>query len=358
MLLRQLLDPETSTWTYLLADPATGAAVLIDPVIEQVERDLTLLQELGLTLAWAVDTHVHADHVTALDTLRARTGCRTGISERSGNGGADVMLREGSTIPFGRYAVAVLETPGHTDGCISFVTADRARVFTGDALLIRGCGRTDFQAGDARALFHSVRDRLFALPDETRVYPGHDYKGRTESTIGEEKRWNPRLGLHRTEEDFVATMANLKLAYPKRIDTAVPANLQSGLTPADTVNGEAVPRAWAAVAVSAAGVPEVTPSWLSAHPAAARLVDVREPDEFVGELGHVEGAELVPLAAVEGAAKTWPRDAPLVLVCRSGGRSGKAALALLREGFTRVASRRGGMRAWTAAALPSSRPAG
>lgn len=239
MLFRQLMDPETSTWTYLLADEETREAVLIDPVIEQVERDLTLLKELDLKLAWALDTHVHADHVTALGTLRERTGCRTGISARAGTAGcSDALLREGDRVSFGRYALEVLETPGHTDGCVTYVTADRAMVFTGDALLIRACGRTDFQQGDARTLYRSVRGKIFSLPDGAMVYPGHDYKGRTASTVGEEKRWNPRLGLARSEDEFVGIMANLKLAYPKKIDVALPANLQCGRPSAEPVTGE------------------------------------------------------------------------------------------------------------------------
>lgn len=238
MLFRQLMDPETSTWTYLLADEETREAVLIDPVIEQVERDLTLLQELDLKLVWALDTHVHADHVTALGTLRARTGCATGISARAGTAGcSDRLLRDGDRVSFGRHALEVLETPGHTDGCVSYVSDDRARVFTGDALLIRACGRTDFQQGDARVLYRSVHGKLFALPDGAAVYPGHDYKGRTVSTVGEERRWNPRLGGGRSEDEFVEIMASLKLSYPKKIDVALPANLQCGLPKEPPVQG-------------------------------------------------------------------------------------------------------------------------
>lgn len=239
MFLRQLLDPETSTWTYLLADEETKEAVLIDPVIEQVERDVTLLTELGFKLVWALDTHVHADHVTALGTLREKTGCATGISARAGTAGcSDRLLREGDRLPFGRYALEVRETPGHTDGCVTYVTDDRRMAFTGDALLIRACGRTDFQQGDSRTLFRSVREKIFSLPDGAAVYPGHDYKGRTASTVGEEKRWNPRLGLSRTEDEFVGIMADLKLAYPKKIDVALPANLQCGLPRGVSVTGE------------------------------------------------------------------------------------------------------------------------
>lgn len=353
MLFRQLFDLESSTYTYLLADEETREAVLIDPVLEQVERDLTLLRELDLTLKYALDTHVHADHVTALGTLRDRTGCKTVLSERAGSGYPDVLVKEGDRVPFGRHHLEVLETTGHTDGCISFVTHDKSMVFTGDALLIRGCGRTDFQQGDARALYRNVTGKIFTLPASTRIYPGHDYKGRTVTSVAEEKRHNPRLGGGKTEEEFVAIMANLQLAYPKKIDVALPANLHCGVPHGVPVTPEPeeAPR-WAPIHVSPGGIPEVEPEWLAAHPAAGRIVDVREPGEFNNELGHVAGSALVPLGTVEAAAQDWDPHAPLVLVCRSGGRSGKAALALQAKGFTRVVSMRGGILLWNARRLP------
>ncbi len=358
MLFRQLFDPETSTWSYLLADETTREAVLIDPVLEQVERDLQLLRELDLTLRWALDTHVHADHVTGLGALRAHTGCQTVLSERAGTGWADRLVKQGDRVAFGDRFLEVRETPGHTDGCVTYVTDDHAMAFTGDALLIRGCGRTDFQQGDAAALYASVHAQVLSLPDQTLVYPGHDYKGRTASTVGEEKRWNPRLGAGRTSAEFVAIMAGLQLAYPKRIDVALPLNLRCGVPRGLPVSGEApaAPR-WAPVEVSAADVPEVTCEWLAAHTDAGRLVDVREPEEFRGELGHVDGAALVPLATVTDEAARWDRAAPVLLVCRSGGRSGKAALALQAMGFAKVASLRGGMIAWNALRLPVTRDA-
>jgi glyoxylase-like metal-dependent hydrolase (beta-lactamase superfamily II) len=356
MLFRQLFDPETSTYTYLLADEQAREAVLIDPVLEQVERDLQVLRELDLTLRWAVDTHVHADHVTGLGTLRQRTGCKTALSERAGTGCADVLVQHGDRVPFGRYALEVRETPGHTNGCVTYVTDDRAMAFTGDALLIRGCGRTDFQLGDARTLYRSVHEQVFSLPDATLVYPGHDYKGRTVSTVAEEKRWNPRLNVERTVEDFVETMAKLQLAYPKKIDVALPANLQCGVPRGVLATPEA-PAAtpWAPVETSAGGIPEVAPEWVAAGAAGMRLVDVREAAEFNNELGHVPASELVPLATVVDAAARWDREAPVVLVCRSGGRSGKAALALLERGFRKVVSMRGGMLAWNEQRLPVAR---
>ncbi len=226
MIFRQLFDKESSTFTYLLGDEASHKAVLIDPVVEHVERDLRLVEELGLELAHIFDTHVHADHVTGAGVLRTRTGATTHFSARGGPACADVLLNDGDVVQLGALAVRALATPGHTDSCLSYAVGDR--VFTGDALLIRGCGRTDFQQGDSALLWHSVHDKLFALPDATYVYPAHDYRGHTCSTIGEEKRLNPRLGGSSTVESFVALMGALHLPPPAKINEAVPANLACG----------------------------------------------------------------------------------------------------------------------------------
>jgi glyoxylase-like metal-dependent hydrolase (beta-lactamase superfamily II) len=234
MLFRQLFDPETSTYTYLLADEATREAIVIDPVIDQIERDAQLIGELGLALGFALDTHVHADHVSALGALRERLGARTVMSARAGVDCADVLVKDGDTLRFGSCGVEVRETPGHTGGCVSYVTLDRAMAFTGDALLIRGCGRTDFQGGDPAQLYRSVHDQLFTLPGATLIYPGHDYKGRTASSVDEERRHNPRLGGGRTAEQFAATMRGLALAQPRLMAIAVPRNARCGrAAPAD-----------------------------------------------------------------------------------------------------------------------------
>jgi glyoxylase-like metal-dependent hydrolase (beta-lactamase superfamily II)/rhodanese-related sulfurtransferase len=341
MLFRPLFDPESSTYTYLLADEATRKAVIIDPVLEQLDRDLAVISELGLELEWALDTHVHADHVTALGLLRQRTGCKSALSERTGTGWPDVLLRHGLRVEFGGRSLEVRETPGHTNGCLSFVLDDQSKVFTGDALLIRGCGRTDFQQGDAATLYRSIHEQIFTLPDACEIYPGHDYKGRLVSTVGEEKRLNPRLGGGKSVEQFVEIMKSLQLAYPKKINIAVPANLHGGGGHADPELP--VTEAWAPIEVSAAGVPEVSIDWVLGAPSGVRLVDVREPNEFDGPLGHIPASALVPLATVGDAAKSWDREAPLALICRSGGRSGKAAFQLLAMGFRRVVSMRGGM---------------
>lgn len=242
MIFRQLVDPETSTYTYLLGDERTREAVLIDPVLEQLERDSALLRELDLLLRWTLDTHVHADHVTASGRLRERHGSKVGVGARTGVANADLLLRDGDVLRVGDLELEVIETPGHTGGCVTYACSMAAMAFTGDALLIRGCGRTDFQEGDAAALFRSVRERIFSLPDAWLLYPGHDYRGRTVTTVTEEKRFNPRLGLDRSREQFTSVMEGLRLAYPARMALAVPANLESGLCArADAAAGAELP---------------------------------------------------------------------------------------------------------------------
>lgn len=224
MMIRQLFDKESSTYTYLVADRAAGVAALIDPVLEQIDRDLAVIRELGLTLTHVLETHVHADHVTAAGRLRERTGALT-CASAAGAPCVDVRLGHGDVVRIGEIAITALSTPGHTDDGMSFVVP--GAVFTGDTLLIRGCGRADFQNGDPGTLFDSITGKLFTLPDDTVVYPGHDYQGRTASTIGEEKRWNPRLA-GKTRDAFIALMNGLGLPPPKKLATAVPANRACG----------------------------------------------------------------------------------------------------------------------------------
>jgi rhodanese-related sulfurtransferase len=278
------------------------------------------------------------------------------VSERAGVACADVLVKEGDRIRFGRHELEVRETPGHTSGCITYVAGDQSMAFTGDALLIRGSGRTDFQQGSAHTLYHSVHEKIFTLSDGCLLYPGHDYKGRTVTSVAEEKTFNPRLGGGRSEPEFVELMAGLGLPYPKKIDIAVPANLLCGVARATSADPDLeIARDWAPVELSPGGIPEVTPEWVATHVGAARLVDVRESHELTGELGHAPGVDHVPLADVERAAQSWDREQPVVLICRSGGRSGKAALQLHALGIRRVASMRGGMTAWNERRLPVTR---
>jgi glyoxylase-like metal-dependent hydrolase (beta-lactamase superfamily II) len=222
---RQLFDPESSTYTYVLGDESGGEAVIVDPVREHVERDLAVLAASGLRLAWILETHVHADHVTGARALRDRTGARTAVSLHCGASGFDRLLTDGDEIAFGAERMLAIATPGHTQGSTCYLWRDR--LLTGDTLLIGGCGRTDFQNGDAGALYDSITGKLFTLPDDTLVYPGHDYKGRRVSTIGEEKATNPRVS-GRSRDEFIQVMASLGLPEPRRIREAVPANLQGG----------------------------------------------------------------------------------------------------------------------------------
>ena len=226
MLFRQLYDSESSTYTYLLADLELKEAILIDPVLEQVERDLKLLKELGLNLRYCLETHIHADHITGTGKLRELTGCLGIVPVNAHADCANRHIQDGETLKIGEIALKAIATPGHTDSHIAYFV-NGERVLTGDALFIRGCGRTDFQNGDAGTLYDSVTTRLFTLPDATLVYPAHDYRGLTVSSIGEEKRWNPRF-VGRDRDNFIQFMNNLNLPDPKKMMEAVPANKQCG----------------------------------------------------------------------------------------------------------------------------------
>lgn len=226
-LFHQLFEPESSTYTYLLADRGSGEAILIDPVLETIERDLQLIRELGVKLTTVLDTHVHADHITSAGEIRARLKIKTAAPQKAKVECADIHLSEGDVVSFGKFKIQVLETPGHTDASLSFLFEDM--VFTGDALLIRGTGRTDFQSGSAEQLFESITKKLFTLPPQTKIYPGHDYHGQTSSTIEMEMKHNPRIGNGKSKEEFVQLMSQLNLAYPKKIDKALPANQACGM---------------------------------------------------------------------------------------------------------------------------------
>ncbi len=344
LIFRQLFDPQSSTYTYLLADPGTRAAVLIDPVFEQARRDAALVGELGLKLAWTLETHVHADHVTGAWLHKQRLGSRIALAAASGAEGADRLLAHGERVEFGRRALEARATPGHTDGCLTYVLDDRSMAFTGDTLLIRGCGRTDFQQGSPHALFRSVRDQVFSLPDACLVYPAHDYRGLTASSVGEERAFNPRLGGQILEDDFAGYMNNLGLAHPKQMDVAVPANLRCG-RPAQAARAE---QDWAPLTYTFSGIWELQPDWLEEHLREVQIVDVREPAEFNGSLGHVPGARLVPLGSLAARVDELSKAQPIVAVCRSGARSAQATVLLAKAGFDRVANLAGGMLRWRA----------
>src|SRR3954470_17786978 len=350
MLFRQLFDQQSSTYTYLLADPASRDAVLIDPVFEQARRDVALVEELGLKLTWTLETHVHADHVTGASLLRAQLSSRIAVSRATGAQGGDRLVEPGDRISFGKRSLEARATPGHTSGCMSYALDDHSMAFTGDALLIRGCGRTDFQQGDPRRLYASVHEQIFSLPDACIVYPGHDYRGLTCTSVGEEKLYNPRLAESIGVGDFAGYMKHLGLAHPKQMEEAVPANLQCGKT--DKRNFMNDKADWAPLTYTFAGIWEVQPNWLEEHAREVQIVDVREPEEFNGPLGHVSGAVLIPLSKLEEKSKEIKKDKPIVTVCRSGARSAQATVILGKAGFDKVANLSGGMLRWRAQRFP------
>lgn len=335
----QLFDPASSTFTYLLFDEATRDALIIDPVDDQLERDLATLRQYGLKLAWTVETHAHADHITSAGLLAEHAGAKTAAPSGCGIGTASVQLQHNQRLAFGNQHVDAVHTPGHTEGSMCFLwrSGPALHVFTGDTLLINGCGRTDFQSGSAEALYRSITERLFTLPDATTVWPGHDYKGQTQSTIGQEKTHNARIA-GKTEAEFVALMNNLNLPKPKRIEEAVPANQASGLRQdadgAGTGSGSPQPPDQPRPAQGYAG--DVSPdlAWRWVQSGQAVLVDVRSDAEREW-VGFVPGAVglawkqwpgmALNAAFDAGVVVAVPAGQKAVLLCRSGVRSIAAA---------------------------------
>ena len=349
MIFRQLFDADSSTYTYLLGCGDTLNAVVIDPVYEQHARDTALIRELGLKVRYVLDTHVHADHVTGAWLLRTALGADIVLSARYAVDNVDVPVDHGDVLAFGNCSLAVRATPGHTNGCLTYVTNSQDMAFTGDCLMIRGAGRTDFQAGDEHTMWHSIHEQIFTLPDDCLIYPGHDYFGRTASTVGEEKKYNPRIGGDAREEDFVGYMANLQLPHPRLLDIAVPANMHSGKPEGDQLPEHVN---WGPVNITFAGVPEIPPDWVARHLDELFVLDVRNPPEFGGELGHLQGAHLVPLDELNDRLQEIPRDTPVVAVCQSGKRSARATEMLLKAGYEKVANVAGGLIQWSRLGLP------
>lgn len=349
MIFRQLLDPVSSTYTYLLGCGESREAVVIDSVFERHARDEGLIRELGLRVRYVLDTHVHADHVTGAWLMKLAFGAQIVLSRCYDVPEVDLAVDQGDVIHFGNCTLEVRATPGHTSGCLTYVLDDHSMAFTGDCLLIRGAGRTDFQEGDAHTMFRSIREQIFTLPDECLIYPAHDYQGREVSTVGEERRFNSRIGGDAREEDFVGYMDNLGLAHPKQIDVAVPANMRAG-RPDDGQLPEKV--RWGPVTLTFDGIPQIEPEWVARHVAELTILDVRSPEEFEGDLGHIEGARLIPLKELRERVDEVPRDRPVVTVCQSGKRSAMAATILKNAGFDEVANVAGGLITWSRQALP------
>ena len=347
LLFRQLFDAATGSFTYLLADVATGQGLLIDPVFEQHGRDLSLIQELGIELVACLDTHAHADHVTGSWLMHQATGAAIALAATAGAENVTLPLRHGDRVAFGSHHLEVRSTPGHTDGCLSYVLDDRSLAFTGDALLVRGCGRCEFQQGDAHMLWRSITEQLFSLPDSCLLYPGHDYTGRLVTSVVEEKAFNARLGGAATERDFVGHMQAMKLPHPHRIAEALPGNLRSGKPrqqrPSDS---------WAPLQRSYAGLPELLPAWVAEHRSELILLDVRSLEEYNGPDGYVPGSLLLPLPELEQRSGEIPTDRPVVVVCHSGSRSALATQQLLKAGRSQVANLRGGLSRWSDEGYP------
>jgi glyoxylase-like metal-dependent hydrolase (beta-lactamase superfamily II)/rhodanese-related sulfurtransferase len=342
MIFRQLFDSTSGTYSYLLASRAGGEALILDPVLEKVDRYCQLLRELDLRLVKAVDTHLHADHITGLGELRDRTHCVTIMGEQSKADVVAMRVGDGDRVTIEGLSLDVMYTPGHTDDSYSYLMADR--VFTGDTLLIRGTGRTDFQNGSARAQYDSIFNRLLRLPDETMVFPAHDYKGDTVSSIGEEKRFNPRLQV-RSVEEYVELMNNLKLPNPKLMDVVLPANMHVGLHQDDLARqGLALS---ARDAIQNLGRPDTL------------LADLREAGERTKH-GMLSGALHAPYPGIEQslqpggmlrevAAATGRR---IVFFCAFGERSAMAVQAAKEAGLANTAHIEGGMDAWKKAGGP------
>ena len=375
MIFRQLFDQETWTYTYLIADPVNKEAMLIDPVNTHIDGYLSMLSELGLTLKYTLETHVHADHITASGLLRQKLGAQTGVSALCGAETADFQIIDGDVFSFTNgEQIKVIATPGHTKGSISFLWRDR--VFTGDALFIGGCGRTDFQGGDAGAQYDSITQRLFTLPDDTLVYPGHDYQQRWVSNIKQERTTNPRLA-GKTRGQFIEIMNNLNLPKPKLIDEAVPANRfcgleenqrQDAIAQRETVR-ESAKTADTPIVNCGGDMPKTGGITVQDMVAAAKqhiteinvakakqliaegnlsIIDTREESEYMA--GHLDQAVPLPRGVLEFKIGTIPeladKSKSVLIYCRTGGRSALAAQSMKTLGYTNVLSMTGGYEAW------------
>jgi len=358
MVFKQLFDSQTWTYTYLIADPVSKDAVLIDPVNTHIDHYEALLDEYGLQLKYALETHVHADHITAGGLLRQRLGAQTGVSGLCGAETADIQIQDGDVFAIGdSEKIKVIATPGHTPGSISFLWRDR--LFTGDSLFIGGCGRADFQGGDAGALYDGITQRLFTLPDETLVYPGHDYQGRRVSSIVQERTTNPRLA-GKSRAEFIEIMANLNLPKPRLIDQAVPANRYCGLEEnerQDAVLAREINRPQRHVSTTQEMVDEAKRQITEVNVAMSKqllaegnivVVDTREESEYAA--GHLHNAVFLPRGVLEFKISAVPEltdKAKAVLIyCRSGNRSALAAKTMQQLGYTNVLSMAGGYEAW------------
>ena len=334
---KQLFDRESCTYSYLLIDSDTREGAIIDPVLEQFERDMQIINELGVELLYTIETHAHADHITSSGKIRQISGAKIVYGESSGIEAIDIPVKDGQTIPLGHYQLRVISTPGHTSGCTSYFI--EGMLFCGDTLLIRGCGRTDFQEGDPGNLYDSITQKLFVLSDDTIVYPGHDYNGRTSSTLGEEKAWNPRLGGGRPRQEFVNLMNNLNLDLPKRINEAVPANMSVGINfdpkryLLHDFNMDDLHQNWQDIADN------------------CLIVDNRTAEEFAR--GHVPGSRNIPMGTENERVDELNQFDRVYLYCRSGRRAQTTTTNLSFQGLDHITCiSHSGMPDWEKAGYP------
>ena len=334
---KQLFDRESCTYTYLLIDAETGEGAIIDAVLETYDRDMQIINELGVELLYAIETHAHADHITSAGKLREMTGAKLVYGESTGIKAIDIPLKDGDTIQLGHYRIRAISTPGHTNGCTSYFCD--GMLFSGDTLLIRGCGRADFQDGDPGTLFDSITQKLFTLADDTIVYPAHDYNGRTSSTIGEEKTWNPRLGGGRSRDEFIAIMNNLNLDMPKRINEAVPANLSVGINfdanryLLQDFDMDALYRVWQEL------------------PENVLVMDNRTPEEYAR--GHVPGSRNIPMGTENELVDELKEYDRIYVYCRSGRRAQTTTTNLSFQGLNQIVCiSHSGMPDWEKAGYP------
>ena len=334
---KQLFDRESCTYTYLLIDSETGEGALIDGVLEHYDRDMQIINELGVELLYAIETHAHADHITSAGKIRETVGAKLVYGESSGIEAIDIPLKNGETINLGHYQIKAVSTPGHTNGCTSYFVD--GNLFSGDTLLIRGCGRTDFQHGDPGQLYDSITQKLFVLSDETVVYPAHDYHGRTSSTIGEEKAWNPRLAGDQTRDGFIELMNNLNLDMPKRINEAVPANMSVGI---NFDAGRYLLRDF--------DMNDLHQVWQEL-PDNTLVMDNRTPEEF--DKGHVPGSRNIPMGTENAHVEELRQFDRIYLYCRSGRRAQTTMTNLNFQGLNHIICiSHSGMPDWEKAGYP------
>jgi len=338
--IKPFFDRDSCTYSYLLVDLNTHQGAIIDGVKEQLTRDLNMIEQLGVELLYAIETHVHADHISSAGLIRQKTGAQIVYSKAANVKSIDIELNGGEQLPLGKHQIKAISTPGHTCGCMSYYV--EGAVFTGDTLLIRGCGRTDFQQGSAEILYHSVTEKLFYLPDDTLVYPGHDYNGNTCSTIGEEKQWNPRLGKQKSLADFIDIMDNLNLALPKKINEAVPENEACGIN----FN----PKAYVYDDFSMTELYEI---WQQKSPDNL-IIDNRSEEEYLQE--HIPESRNIPLGTEPAHLEVLKSFKHIYIYCHSGRRSQTALTNLAMMGLENITCvSHSGIGEWKALGFPLAR---